>query len=100
MDRRNATGRYGQTVYLPKLKGSRAVPLRRRRLEARSGVDGYDENWLQRLLLSERYGDDYESAHLADPDAVAQSYWWAHKQPKAAWSNEMEIRPHTESWTW
>ena len=37
--------------YLPKLKGSRAVPLRRRRLEARSGVGGYDENWLQRLLF-------------------------------------------------
>ena len=51
MDRRRATRRYGQTVYLPKLKGSRAVPLRRRRLEARSGVGGYDENWLQRLLF-------------------------------------------------
>ena len=51
MDRRNAARRYGQTVYLPELKGSRAVPLRRRRLEARSGVGGYDENWLQRLLF-------------------------------------------------
>ena len=51
MDRRNAARRYGQTVYLPKLKGSRAVPLRRRRLEARSGVGGYDENWLQQLLF-------------------------------------------------
>ena len=51
MDRRNAARRYGQTVYLPKLKGSRAVPLRRRRLEARSGVGGYDENWLPQLLF-------------------------------------------------
>ena len=51
VNRRNAARRYGQTVYLPKLKGSRAVPLRRRRLEARSGVGGYDENWLQRLLF-------------------------------------------------
>ena len=51
-------------------------------------------------LMRERYGEDYANARLADPDAVAQAYWWAHKQPKAAWSNEIEIRPHTESWTW
>ena len=51
-------------------------------------------------LMRERYGDDYANAHLADPDAVAQAYWWAHRQPKSAWSNEIEIRPHTESWTY
>ena len=51
-------------------------------------------------LMRERYGDDYADAHLADPDAVAQAYWWAHKQPKSAWSNEVEIRPHTEKWTY
>ena len=50
-------------------------------------------------LMRERYGDDYANAQLADPDAVADSYWWAHRQPKSAWSNEIEIRPHTESWT-
>ena len=51
-------------------------------------------------LMRERYGDDHANAHLADPDAVAEAYWWAHKQPKSAWSNEIEIRPHTESWTY
>ena len=51
-------------------------------------------------LMRERYGDNHEHAHLADPDAVAQAYWWAHKQPKAAWSNEIELRPHTERWTY
>ena len=51
-------------------------------------------------LMRERYGDDYANAHLADPDAVAESYWWAHRQPKSAWSNEIEVRPHTESWTY
>ena len=48
-------------------------------------------------LMRERYGDEYEDAHLADPDAVAQAYWWAHNQPKSAWSNEIEIpAPHRE----
>ena len=51
MDRRNSATRYGQTVYLSKLQGSRAVPLQRLRPDARSGADGYDETWLQRLLF-------------------------------------------------
>ena len=40
--------RYGQTVYL---KGNRAVPLRRRRLDRDPGGGGYDEDWLQQLLF-------------------------------------------------
>ena len=51
VDRRNSANRYGQTVYLSKLQGSRAVPLQRLRLDARSEDEGYDENWLQRLLF-------------------------------------------------
>ena len=43
--------RYGQTVYLPKPGGSRAVPLRRRRLDRELGGGGYDEDWLQHLLV-------------------------------------------------
>ena len=43
--------RYGQTVYL---KGSRAVPLRRRRLDRDPGGGGYDEDWLQQLLFDAR----------------------------------------------
>ena len=50
-------------------------------------------------LMRELYGDDYNPETLADPDAVAEAYWWAHRQPKSAWSNEIELRPHTESWT-
>ena len=50
-------------------------------------------------LMRELYGDDYNPEALADPDAVAEAYWWAHRQPRAAWSNEIELRPHTEAWT-
>ena len=47
----NASSRYGQTVYLPELQGSRAVPLLRRRLSQKAGEDSYDEDWLQSLLF-------------------------------------------------
>ncbi len=50
-------------------------------------------------LMRELYGDNYNADLLADPDAVAETYWWAHCQPKSAWSNEIELRPHTEAWT-
>ena len=45
------SSRYGQTVYLPELQDSRAIPLQRRRLTGDAGEGGYDENWLQQLLF-------------------------------------------------
>ena len=51
-------------------------------------------------LMRELYGDKYNPDQLADPDDVAEAYWWAHRQPKSAWSNEIELRPHTEAWTY
>lgn len=49
-------------------------------------------------LMRKLYGDN-DTANLASPEAVAETYWWTHKQPTAAWSNEVELRPHTEAWT-
>ena len=46
------------------------------------------------------YGDKYDPDKLANPDDVAESYWLTHRQPKSAWSNEIELRPHTETWTY
>ena len=51
MPNASSRSRYGQTVYLPKLKGSRAVPLRKRSLTGDSGGGGYNEDWLQQLLF-------------------------------------------------
>lgn len=41
----------------------------------------------------------HDPAALADPDGVADSYWWVHRQPPSAWSNEVELRPFSETWT-
>lgn len=51
-------------------------------------------------IMRAAYGDTYDPAKLAAPDAVAQAYWLTHLQPKSAWSNEIELRPHTEIWTY
>jgi len=50
-------------------------------------------------VMRDLYGDRYEPGKLADPEDVAKTYWLTYQQPKSAWSNEIEIRPHTESWT-
>jgi len=44
-------------------------------------------------------GDAFKAEETANTDDVAQTYWWVHLQPKSAWSNEVELRPYTESWT-
>lgn len=51
-------------------------------------------------VIQDAYGDSYDPQRLADPAGVAETYWLTHLQPKSAWSNEVEIRPHTETWTY
>ncbi len=46
------------------------------------------------------YGARYDPDDLASPDDVAESYWLTHLQPKSAWSNEVELRPYREVWTY
>ena len=51
-------------------------------------------------VMEKLYGAEYDPEKLADPDGIAESYWLTFKQPKSAWSNEVELRPHTERWTY
>ncbi len=44
-------------------------------------------------------GESADAERLANPDDVADGYWSIHRQPRSAWSNEVELRPYTETWT-
>jgi NADP-dependent 3-hydroxy acid dehydrogenase YdfG len=48
-------------------------------------------------IVREHYG--LKTEEMSNTDDVAESYLWLHRQPKSAWSNEIEIRPYTENWT-
>ena len=50
-------------------------------------------------VMRDRYRDNYDPEKLAQPDDVALSYWHTHLQPRSAWSNEIELRPYSETWT-
>ena len=41
----------------------------------------------------------FDPRNAASTDDVAQTYVWIAEQPKSAWSNEIELRPFTEDWT-
>lgn len=55
---------------------------------------------LETPVMRELYGDRYDPDKLAKTEDVAEAYWLTHLQPRSAWSNEIELRPHTEFWTY
>ncbi len=50
-------------------------------------------------IVRQMMGAKFDQEHAANTDDVARSYLWVHKQPRSAWSNEVELRPYTETWT-
>lgn len=35
---------------------------------------------------------------ILSPDEIAQNYVWLHKQPRSAWTHELDLRPWKEKW--
>lgn len=35
---------------------------------------------------------------LLAPDDIAESYWMLHRQPRSAWTHELDLRPYCEKW--
>lgn len=50
-------------------------------------------------MVRQYLGARFKAADTANTADVAASYWWIHQQPRSAWSNEIELRPYTETWT-
>ena len=49
------------------------------------------ETFPQRYALKDQGG-------IVDPQAIAESYWQLHRQPRNAWTHEMDLRPWIETW--
>lgn len=35
---------------------------------------------------------------LMDPASIAETYWQLHRQPRDAWTHEIDLRPYRENW--
>lgn len=56
-------------------------------------IDGQIENEARGANYSEAArGED----SLLKPEAIAESYWQLHLQPRSAWTHELDLRPWTE----
>ena len=60
---------------------------------------GVDTAWVrERIRASGRDPDALPPGTLMDPASVGETYWALHQQPRDAWTFELEIRPHGETW--
>ena len=57
----------------------------------RGGAEFIRSNFPERAALKERDG-------ILDPDAIAEAYWQLHRQPRSAWTHELDLRPWIEKW--
>jgi len=62
---------------------------------------GVDTAWVRdRIRWSE--GDEaagnIEPGRLMSPSSVAETYWQLYRQPRDAWTFELDVRPYAEKW--
>ena len=60
-------------------------------------IDGAIDTEFIRTLFPERYALKDRDGIL-NPDAIAETYWQLHMQPRNAWTHEMDLRPWLETW--
>lgn len=60
-------------------------------------VDGAIDTEFIRSNFPDRYALKSKDGIL-DPDHIAENYWQLHRQPRDAWTHELDLRPWIESW--
>jgi NAD(P)-dependent dehydrogenase (short-subunit alcohol dehydrogenase family) len=52
-------------------------------------------------FIQERFPERYalkDQDGILDPEAIAENYWQLHRQPRSAWTHELDLRPWMEKW--
>ena len=62
---------------------------------------GVDTAWVRERIKAREGEDavrDLDPNRLMNPASVAEAYWQLHRQPRDAWTFELDIRPSGERW--
>ena len=60
-------------------------------------VDGAIDTEFIRTTFPDRYALK-EQDGILNPDHIAENYWNLHRQPRDAWTFELDLRPYMEKW--
>jgi NAD(P)-dependent dehydrogenase (short-subunit alcohol dehydrogenase family) len=60
-------------------------------------IDGAIDTEFIRTQFPERYALK-EIDGILKPDDIAENYWHLHRQPRTAWTFELDLRPYREPW--
>jgi NAD(P)-dependent dehydrogenase (short-subunit alcohol dehydrogenase family) len=60
-------------------------------------IDGAIDTEFVRDRFPERYALK-EADGILNPEHIAENYWFLHRQPRTAWTFEMDLRPYMEIW--
>lgn len=61
-------------------------------------IDGMIDTRFTAENFPERHAELAGREGLLDPEAIAENYWALHRQPRTAWSHELDLRPWIERW--
>jgi NAD(P)-dependent dehydrogenase (short-subunit alcohol dehydrogenase family) len=59
---------------------------------------GVDTAWVRERRRDRLGKDSFEPDELVNPVSIAETYWQLHLQPRDAWTHELDLRPHGETW--
>lgn len=56
-----------------------------------------DTAWV-RERIAQSSGAEVPQEQLMNPASIAETYWQLHRQPRDAWTHELDLRPFGETW--
>ena len=59
---------------------------------------GVDTAWVRERRRRRHGSDAIEPDELMNPASIAETYWQLHRQPRDAWTHELDLRPYGERW--
>ncbi|MEN9465922.1 MAG: hypothetical protein RL217_2103 [Pseudomonadota bacterium] len=61
-------------------------------------IDGLAQSSSTAQRFPELFAARSQEEALLKPEHIAENYWYLHKQPRDAWTFELDLRPYAEEW--